>query len=164
MKKTVLLIAGLVLTMAASAQKIGYINSAAILAEMPEVKQADSNLEALQKQLQKKGQDMLEKLQKDYAAVQAKVQNGELSPKQQEEEGTRLEAARQDIAKFEQESVDNLEKKRNDELKPIYDKINQAIKDVATENGFTYIFDQGVMVYADETMDVGKLVRAKLGM
>lgn len=164
MKKTVLLIAGLVLTLAASAQKIGYINSAAILAEMPEVKQADSNLEALQKQLQKKGQDMLEKLQKDYAAVQAKVQNGELSPKQQEEEGARLEAARQDIAKFEQESVDNLEKKRNDELKPIYDKINQAIKDVATENGFTYIFDQGVMVYADETMDVGKLVRAKLGM
>ena len=36
------------------AQQFGYVNSAAILAEMPEVKQADANLEALQKQLQKR--------------------------------------------------------------------------------------------------------------
>ena len=34
----------------AQAQKFGYVNSAAILAEMPDVKQADANLEALQKQ------------------------------------------------------------------------------------------------------------------
>ena len=42
------------------AQKFGYVNSTAILAEMPEVKQMEANLEALQKQLQKKGQSMVE--------------------------------------------------------------------------------------------------------
>ena len=39
---------------AAQAQKFGYVNSQEILAGMAEVKQADANLEALQKQLQKK--------------------------------------------------------------------------------------------------------------
>ena len=36
------------------AQKFGYLNSQAILAELPEVKQSEAELEALQKQLQKK--------------------------------------------------------------------------------------------------------------
>lgn len=38
-----------------SAQKFGYLNSQALLAELPEVKQADANLQALQTQLEKKG-------------------------------------------------------------------------------------------------------------
>ena len=41
-------------TTTASAQKFGYVNSQAILAEMPEMKAAESNLEGLQKHLQKK--------------------------------------------------------------------------------------------------------------
>jgi outer membrane protein len=64
------------------AQKFGYINSAEILANFPEVKQAEANLEALQKQLTKKGQGMVETLQKDYTAIQQKVERGELSPVQ----------------------------------------------------------------------------------
>jgi len=41
-------------------------------------------------------------------------------------------------------------------------------KDVAKENGYTYIFDTspgiGVVLYADESTDVTALVKAKLGM
>ena len=42
-----------------SAQKFGYLNSQAILAELPEVKQSEAELEALQKQLQKSRPDCL---------------------------------------------------------------------------------------------------------
>ena len=167
--KSLMKIACLVLAMGSmlsmvQAQKFGYVNSAAILAEMPAVKQADANLEALQTQLQKKGQGMLEKLQADYTEVQRKVQNGELSPVQQEQEGKRLQEEEAKIAKFEQDMIAQVQTKREELLNPIYEKVNTAIKDVANENGFQFIFDQGVLLYADESQDVSTLVKAKLGM
>lgn len=149
---------------AVQAQKFGYVNSQEILASMPDVKQADANLEALQKQLQKKGQGMVEQLQKDYAAIQQKIERGELSPKQQEEEGKKLETRQQEIAKFEQEMVSQIQEKRATELKPISDKINKAISDVAKEKGFQFIFDQGILLYAESAQDVSSLVKSKLGI
>ena len=148
----------------AQAQKFGYINSSAILAEMPEVKQAESQLEALQKQLQKKGQTMVEKFQQDYLAVQQKMERGELSPKQQEEEAKKLEAAQSDIQKFEQEMMNQLQTKRNDLMKPILDKVNQAIQDVAKAGGYQFIFDEGVLLYKEASMDITAQVKAKLGI
>ncbi len=149
---------------AASAQKFGYVNSALILSEMPDLKQAEASLEALQQQLQKKGQAMVEKLQADYAVVQQKMERGELSPKQQETEAARLKTAEEEVGKFEQEMMKQLQAKRDELLQPIYDKVNKAIMDVAKENGFQFIFDQGVLLYADESQDVGPLVKGKLGI
>lgn len=146
------------------AQKFGYVNSAAILAEMPEIKQAEANLEALQKQLQKKGQEMVEKLQQDYQDVQQKVELGQLSPVQQETEGQRLQTAQNDIAKFEQDMVAQVQKKRDELLEPIYARVNDAIKAVAQEQGFQFIFDQGILLYSEESQDVSAFVKAKLGL
>ncbi|MCB0583788.1 MAG: OmpH family outer membrane protein [Phaeodactylibacter sp.] len=146
------------------AQKFGYVNSTAILAEMPEVKQMEANLEALQKQLQKKGQSMVEQLQQDYAVVQQKAASGDLSPKQQEEEAKKLEDQQAEIAKFEQDMMKQLQDKRNKELQPILEKVNQAITDVAKENGFQFIFDEGVILYAADSQNVEDLVKAKLGL
>lgn len=146
----------------ADAQKFGYVDSQAILADMPEVKQADANLEALQKQLQKKGQGMVEKLQQDYAAVQQKVVDGLLSPQQQETEAKKLEERQMEIAKFEQDMVNQIQNKRNELLEPIYKKVNDAISAVAKENGYQMIFEKGVLLYSEPAQDVSAKVRAKL--
>ncbi len=146
------------------AQKFGYVNSAGILSEMPEVKQADANLEALQKQLQKKGQDMLEKLQTDYVAIQQRMERGELSPKQQEEEAQKLKEREMEIGTFEQDMRQQIQTKREDLLAPIYEKVNTAIAEVAQENGYTMIFDQAVLLYSEESQDVSELVKSKLGI
>jgi len=148
----------------AHAQSFGYVNSSALLAEMPEVKQADANLEALQKQLQKKGQGMLEQLQNDYVAIQTKVERGELSPKQQEEEAQKLKGRETEIAQFEQDMIKQIQDKRESLLKPIYDKVNQAIKEVADSKGFQFVFDQTILLYAAESQDISAEVRAKLGI
>ena len=153
-----------VLTPSMEAQKFGYINSGEILNALPEVKQADANLEAYQKQLQKNGQKMVEQFQKDYEAIQQKVQAGTLSPKQQEEEGAKLQQRQLEIQQYEQDMVQKLEAKRNTLLKPIYDKVDVAIKAVAKEGGYQFIFEQGVLLYADESQDVSAKVKAKLGM
>jgi len=129
LKITSLLIALFCITLSVQAQKFGYINSAEIMAEMPDVKQADSQLEALQKQLQKKGQGMVEELQKNYQTVQQKVQRGELSPKQQEEESQKLEAAQAELQKYEQEMVDQIQARRAELMNPILEKVNNAIQE-----------------------------------
>lgn len=144
------------------AQKFGYVNSQAILAEMPDVKQAEANLEALQKQLEKKLQDGLTKLQQDYVAVQQKVERGELSPKQQEEEAKKLQDRQAQLQQDEQNMVQQIQKKRADELNPILEKVNNAISEVAKENGFQFIFEQGALLYFEESQDVSALVKAKL--
>ena len=58
LKYTLMMVFGLVLSMSAQAQKFGIVNSGSILESMPEVKEAESNLETLGKQLQAKGEKM----------------------------------------------------------------------------------------------------------
>jgi len=165
-KMSCLLVALVCLSITVNAQKFGYVNSAALLSELPEVKQADANLEGLQKALQKKGQQMVANLQEDYKKIQQKAERGELSPQQQQEEGVRLEAKQKEISEFEQDMQKQIYDKRTKLLQPILDRVNTAIKDVSTEQGYTYIFDSstGVLLYADETMDVSSAVKVKLGI
>lgn len=159
-----LVIIALLMTVAVQAQKFGYINSSALLVDLPEVKQAESDLEAFSKQLQKKGQDMVAKFQTDVQAFQKKVEAGELSPKQQDEEEKRLEAVRAELGKYEQDMTTQIQTKRETLLKPIYDKVNEAIKAVATEGGYQYVFDQGVLLYFEASSDISAAVKKKLGI
>ena len=151
-------------TASVSAQKYGYVNAAEILSELPDMKAAESNLESLQKQLQKKGQNMVQQFETDYVALQEKVNSGTLAPKVQQEEAAKLETRQQEIAKFEQQMVADLQKKRAELLEPIYKQVNDAIKAVAQENGYTFIFDQQTLLYGEESADVSAMVKGKLGL
>ncbi len=151
-------------TISVQAQKFGYVNSNEIMAEMPDVKQADSQLEALQKQLQKKGQSMVEEFQKSYQTVQQKVQQGELSPKQQEEEAAKLEEKQAEIQSFEQDMMNQIQQKRAELMEPILEKVNAAIQKVAKDNGYQFIFDEQVLLYKEDSQNVTPLVKAELGI
>jgi len=149
-----------------SAQKFGYLNSQALLAEMPEVKQARANLETFQKQLQKKGEGMLTELQGKYQNAQQKAERGELSPKEQEVELQKLKQQEAEIGKFEQDMIRQIQEKEGVLLGPILEKVNNAIKAVAEENGYQFVFDAStqVLLYADQTTDVSEMVKSKLGL
>ncbi len=154
--------------MTAGAQKFGYLNSTAVLALMPEMKQAESTLEVTQKQYQEKGKKMVEELQMKYQEVQKKEQEGAFSPKQLDEEAKKLRTKEAEIAQFEQEMQAKVGEKRGELLNPILDKVNKAIQDVAKENGFQFVFDAspgtGILLYADEALDLTKMVMDKLGI
>jgi len=150
----------------AQAQKFGFLNSAGILSEVPEVKQAESNLKAYQEQLSKQGQQKVEALQAKYTELARKEKQGEIAPKALQEQAEKLKVEEEELAKLEQEMQNQLGQKREALLQPILDKINKAITDVAKEQGFSYIFDSsaGILLYADEASDVSTLVRTKLGL
>ncbi len=166
MKKYFLLALGLSMATVGFSQKFGYCNSGALLSEIPEVKAADSDLQAFQAQLTKRGQEMVKALQDKAAELDRKKQQGAISPKDLETQGAKLEEEQAAIAKYEQEVYDKLAQKREELFKPILDRVNLAMADVAKENQFMFVFDLNtqVLLYADESLDVTKLVKAKLGI
>ncbi|MEO6759934.1 MAG: OmpH family outer membrane protein [Saprospiraceae bacterium] len=145
-------------------QKFGFCNSSALLSELSDVKAADSELQAFQTQLTKKGQDMVKALQDKAAELQRKKDQGMISPKDFETQQAALQTDQEAIQKYQQEVNDKLTEKRETLYKPLLDKVNTAMSDVAKENGFAMVFDLStqVILYADESLDVSKLVKAKL--
>lgn len=145
--------------------KIGYINSQELLQIMPESDTAQMKLEKATKEYQdqfqvmqveynKKKQEFMEK-QNTYSGLIKQTKDAEL-----QQIGQRLQ-------QFQQSASEDLQKQRNDIFKPVLDKANKAIADVAKENGFTYILDlsQGTVLYhADSSNDILPLVKQKLGL
>ena len=150
------------------AQKFGYVDSNAILEGMPKVKEAESNLDALNKQLQAKGQKMMEDFQAKYEELQRKVQAGEITPKDQDAQTAVLEEERNKIVQFDQDMQNQMAQKRDELLKPILEEVKTAITAVAKDNGYTYVFDGspgvGILLYADETTNLTAQVKTKLGL
>jgi len=166
MNKLVLILGIFIASFSLQAQKIGYVNSQEILTSLPEIKQANSDIEVMKSMFQKKGEEMVKELQTKYQALQQKQASGELAPVEIEKQSTALKQEEAALGEFEQSSQQKIVDKSEELLKPIQDKVNKAIKDVAAENGFLYIFDSGmgVVLYADTTADATKLVKAKLGI
>ena len=68
------------------------------------------------------------------------------------------------ITLFEQSLQDLMQERQIELMTPFQDKILQAIKDVAKENGYAYIFDTKNLLYSDGGDDVSALVKKKLGI
>ncbi len=168
MKISFLLLAFFALSLNASAQKYGYVNSDLILSEIPEFKQMEPQLESLQKVLQKKGQKMVEDLQREVKTAEDKMAKGELSPVQQEAKQKELQEKEGKIREFEQTMQQQLLAKRNELLEPILVKINDAITSVAKSQGYTMLFNgspgAGILLYVDEAQDATAAVKTQLGM
>lgn len=150
----------------ADAQRVGHLDSQALLSEMPEVRGAESNLEAYQAQLQKKGQQMVESFQKKYQELAQREQAGEIAPKQLEVETQKLREEEQEIQSYEQEMQQKVMSRREELLKPILDRVNGIIEEVAKEKGYDYIIDvsAGSLLYVDEEFDITEVVRERIGI
>lgn len=145
--------------------KFGHVNSQELLALMPERDSAQLLLENYAQQLE----DQLETMQVEYNnKVQqylAEQENySDLIKQTKEQELTDLQ---QRIQGFQTTAQQDIQRKEAQLIQPIIDKAEQAIKDVAKENGFTYIFDlaRGSILYFSEvSQDILPLVKLKLGI
>ena len=148
------------------AQKFAYVNTQEILQNLPEVKEANANIETFRNQLINLGQKKVETLRSKYAELEQKQTQGDISPKQLEMEAQKLKEDEMKIAQFEQESQQRILEKSEELLKPIRDRVQKAIDDVAKENGYSYVFDAslGFILYADESTNASSKVKTKLGI
>jgi outer membrane protein len=153
-------------SMTATAQKYGYMNSAALLAEMPEVKKADAALQALGKQLEKQGEAKSAAMQAKYEASLKKAQANQLPEAEEKQVTLELQKMQQDLAKFEQTAQKAVADKREALMKPILARVDTAINAVAKEKGYKLVFDTstGSILYGDPADDITNFVKAKLGV
>jgi outer membrane protein len=145
--------------------KIAHVNTAEILDAMPDKAKAEKSLEnyynELQSQLQTMATEYQNKMQ-DYEANQATMSN--LVKQSKEKEIMDLQNR---IQQFQANAENEFEAKRSELLKPILDKIQNAINTVGKEKGYTYILDlaTGATVYvSDSAIDATNNVKAKLGL
>ena len=151
--------------MANAQVKLAHVNTAEILDVMPDKATAEKSLEKyygeLQGQLEAMAKEYQTKMQ-DYEANQATMSN--LVKQSKEKEIIDLQTR---IQQFQANAENEFEAKRAELLKPILDKIQNAINAVGKEKGYTYILDlaTGAAVYVGtDAVDCTKDVKAKLGI
>jgi outer membrane protein len=140
--------------------KIGYVDSRGVSEQLPEVKAAYTQLGEFQKkkqqELQKKAEDFRLKVQN--AEKEASTWTEQMRAAKQRE----LEANQEQL-QIEQNSVQTEVANREKTLfEPIEKRIQEAITQVATENGYTYVFAKEVLLHFPKGEDISSMVVQKL--
>lgn len=152
-------------------QKFAHINSSELLQLMPEMKAADSQFKTFQQQKQTALEQMDAERQKKIQTYRDK--EATLSQANKEAVGKELEVMGKEIEDFtkrmqetQQKAQQDLGQKQQELYTPIYQKAETAVKAVAKEKGFAYVFDisQPGVVYFDGGEDIISLVKTKLGI
>ena len=151
------------LTLVAQSLKFGTVNTAEVLAVMPERADAEKQLQDLTKRYEDEFMKLQEDFQKKYQEVQALGDSVPETIKMRRYE--ELQTMDQRIQSFRQVAEQDLAKKQEELFIPIQQKLMEAINAVGSENGFTYIFDANAAYYKGVgNEDVTPLVKTKLGI
>jgi len=149
------------------AQKNGCISRVEVLSAMPETMQANIEIAELRNAYQKQGEAMVAVLQDEYTRLQKLVSGGSsFSKGAMDKEVAKLKAKEKEIYLFEEEMKLTLQDRKSDLFKPLNEKLNSAISEVANENGMDVIYDKGAewVLYAEQGSDITSKVKIKLGL
>jgi outer membrane protein len=151
---------------AQTAPKYGHMNLGNLLEGLPETKKANDALKVIADKLAAKDDSLTKDFTAKYTQLEKDYAEGTVPPIKLEERKAALQKQQEEIQKFEQDAQQIINTKRDEMLKPILDKINEAVKSVAKESGYLMVFDtsSGVMLFAADADDVTPLVKKKLGL
>lgn len=151
----------------AKAQKYAYVNTQYILDNMTEYKTAQLQLDNLSLNWQKEIEDkysIIDKLYKSYQAEQILLT--EEMKKKRQDEITIKEKDVKDLQKQRFGYEGDLFKKKQEMVKPIQDKVYNAIKKLATDQSLAVVFDKSsdlIMLYANPKYDKSDDILLALG-
>ncbi len=167
--KKVLMIAAILMmaTFTAQAQRFAYVNTDYILDNIPEYKKA-------QEQIDKLSQDWraeVDKKQKEIDDLYRAFQNEQylLSEEQKKAKVTEIETKEKAVKEFQKSKFGyegELFQKRQELVKPIQDKVYEAIEKYARERGYDFIFDKSsstTILWANPENDKSDEIIKKLG-
>ena len=162
MKKIIFMLA-LVLPMLVNAQKLGHINSQELLAAMPELKDMQAKLDTLANQYEVQFANMQEEFNKKVAEFQQ--QQSTMTAGVREFRQQELAEMEQRMQMFYQTVQQDLQAKQVEYLQPVRTRLMEAIKQVATTQGCTYVLDQSSMLHiGTDATDLTAAVKAELGI
>lgn len=148
--------------------KIGYVNLELVLAYMPETKVMEDNLkkesEGLAQTLKVKRDYFELKYQEATALAEGGATEEQLAPLSQE-----LQKLQGELQQAAAKADQDLAGRRQQMLAPILEKLQGAIKSMAAEGGYTYIFNANaggvsVMLHGPDTDNLTKALFTRLGI
>ena len=164
MKKLSVLFAAVMMLVTAgavNAQKVASMDYEAVLAAMPETKKMTTDLDTFSKtkgdELQKQAEAFQKEVQQ-YQADGAKLTEAQRTAKEGE-----LQKKQQNLQQLQQTAQNDLAQRRDAAVKPIVDKLNNAVAKVAKANGFDFIIDSTALIYKGGP-DATPLVKKELGL
>jgi outer membrane protein len=153
---------------AASAQRYAIIDSKYILDKVPEYKEAQTKLdnfsELWQKELDQK-QAAMEKMYKEYDAEQVMLTDA--LKKKREDELFNKEKELRDLQKKRFGFEGDLFKKRQELIKPVQDRVYNAVQKLAVEKQYDFILDKSegiTVIFADPKLDKSDDVLRNMGV
>jgi outer membrane protein len=152
----------------ASAQKYCFVNSEYILSKIPAYNEAQKQLDALSVKWQKEIEEKYAQIDKLYKAFQAEqiLLTEEMKKRRQDEILTREKEAK-DLQKQRFGYEGDLFKKKQELVKPIQDKVYNAVKKYATDQSYSVIFDKSsdlTMLYANPKYDKSDAILKVMGI
>ena len=170
MKKIFLITLSVMLVMAGAvqAQRYGTVDTKYILDKMPDYKDAQKKLDQISVQWQKEIDDKqaaLDKIYKDFDAEQ--VMLSDALKKKREDEIFVKEKEVRDLQRKRFGFEGDLFKKRQELIKPIQDKVFNAIKKIAAAKQYDFILDKSegiTVIFADPKLDRSEDVLRELGV
>lgn len=168
--KKLLLAAGAVMLMAvaAHAQRYAIVDSKYILEKLQEYKDAQKKLDQVSEDWQKEidtKQATLDRMYKEYEAEQVMLTD-ELK-KKREDQLFNLEKEVRDLQRKRFGFEGDLFKKRQELIKPIQDKVYNAIQKIAVQRSYDFILDKSegiTVIFADPKLDKSEDVLKELGV
>lgn len=165
---TTLFICFLLLTAGVQAQRYAIIDTRYILDRMPDYKAAQKQLDDIaanwQQEIDKQQAD-LDKMYKDFDAEQVMLSD-ELKKKREDQLFVKEKALR-DLQKQRFGFEGDLFKKRGELVKPIQDKVYNAVQKLATQRGYDFILDKSegiTVIFADPKLEKSEDVLRELGI
>ncbi|RYY62186.1 MAG: OmpH family outer membrane protein [Chitinophagaceae bacterium] len=169
MKKTFLITAFvLVAAISLSAQKYAIIDTRYILDKMPEYAAAQKQLDQVAADWQKDidlKQTALDRMYKDYDAEQVMLSE-DLKKKRQDQLFLKEKELR-DLQRQRFGFEGDLFKKRQELVKPIQDKVYNAVQKIATQRTYDFVLDKSegiTIIFADPKLDKSEDVLRELGI
>ncbi len=161
----VVLFVGMTATINAQTLKFGHIDLQALIQVMPERAAAETQFNKFQTELE----DIFAEMQKDYQTKLTDFQQmgDSISEIKKNAKVAEIQDMQQRIQNYQQTAQQQLQQKQTELLKPVFDKAEKAIEEVAKEKGLIYVFDTGskvVLYKSTESMDLLPLVKTKLGI
>ena len=166
-KKLFLLIVILMTSIGAYAQKFAYVDSDYILSKMPEFVQAEEKIDDFSKEWQSEiesAYEEVEQMYRDYQSEQVLL-TSEMKTKREEA----IMEKEKSVQNLQQKYFGNngeLYKKRQELIKPIQDRIFDAVQQLAASNKYSIIFDASsdlIMLYSNPELDKSDKVLELMG-
>ncbi|MDE5801160.1 MAG: OmpH family outer membrane protein [Paramuribaculum sp.] len=147
----------------AFAQKFGYVDTQNLLANLPAMKEVQTQLEATTAKYEAEFNNLRTELEKKYSEFQ---QMEESTPQAIKERRVQeINELEQKAQQFRTTAAQDIQAQQEKLMAPIQQQVMTAIQSVGSEGGYTFIFEGGQMLYTGaDVVDVTNAVKTKLGI